>query len=59
MSVVALKMFLNLGTLGFVLALAYINMRQTERLLRDSREKRKRQELASASTAYPTAIAAE
>jgi len=59
MSVVALKMFLNLGTLGFVLALAYINMRQTERLLRESREKRKREELAAASTSYPTAIAAE
>jgi hypothetical protein len=54
MSVLTLKMILSLGTLGFVMAFAYVNMRQTERLLRETRERRKREELAAAA-----AVAAE
>ncbi|MCB6178607.1 hypothetical protein LHP98_10750 [Rhodobacter sp. Har01] len=49
MSVITLKMILALGTLGFVMAFAYVNMRQTERLLRDSRARREREKLAAAA----------
>ncbi|MCE6967216.1 MULTISPECIES: hypothetical protein [Rhodobacterales] len=53
-----MEYILTFGTLGFVLAFAYINIRQTEKQLRDSRERRARESAAPVSAA-PVAIAAE
>ncbi|WP_268876274.1 hypothetical protein [Cereibacter ovatus] len=39
---------LTFGTIGFVLAFAYINIRQTERQLEESRARRAQAELAAA-----------
>lgn len=42
---------LALGTLGFVVAFAYINMRQTERQLKETRKRREEAQLAKAVAA--------
>ncbi|TCP26120.1 hypothetical protein [Rhodovulum adriaticum] len=46
---------LMLGTLGFVVAFAYINMRQTEEQLAETRRRRAEKQAAERSAAQPVA----
>ncbi|MBL3570951.1 MULTISPECIES: hypothetical protein [Rhodovulum] len=47
MDIDAINAVLGLGTLGFVLAFAYINLRQTEEQLKASRERREKRAAAA------------
>ncbi|BAQ69674.1 hypothetical protein JMM63_20910 [Rhodovulum sulfidophilum] len=49
MDIDAINAVLGLGTLGFVLAFAYINLRQTEEQLKASRERREKREQRAAA----------
>ncbi|ABN78619.1 hypothetical protein GQF56_15060 [Rhodobacter sphaeroides] len=48
MSYLFMESVLTFGTLGFVLALAYVNIRQTEKQLEESRKRRQGLEAAVA-----------